>query len=95
MNFVNYAWGSDDEESESEDWAAYKTKHNYKKTDKTGKANLKRQFFARNVDTDFEKTMLIPDEKELQAFNFYCGEYNALGEIGRLPRNADMVMVFT
>ena len=41
LEFVHYSWGSDDE-SENEEWAAYKTKHKYKNSDKTGKANLKR-----------------------------------------------------
>ena len=92
MDFVNYGWGSDNEE-ENEDWTAYKSKHKYKSTNKQGKANLKRQFYSREVDKDFEKTMMIGDEEEIKAFNAYCAEHNSLGEIGYLPQNSDMILV--
>ena len=54
---------------------------------------MKRQFYAKHVDAEFDKTMKGQKDEEVKIFNKHCQQFNSLGDLAYVSRDSDPVMV--
>jgi len=76
--FIEYDWGDDTKGPESDwktgakQWQIYKEVHGWKDVSDHNRHVMKREFYTKTVDTDFEEVMKYSDDTERQEFMEYC-----------------------